>query len=327
MSDIRPRGTVEVRCSHPDCGLCWWIDPLDPRLPNGPFDCGSTHEDDRELQVYAMTPLYGFRWGTRQYRGVRSDGKLQGDMAEGCGYGGEKEGIIAFHDRWYSKTGILDYSDISKLDDPSWIAKNIVWGTEKELFAKFGSAGGALHDRHDTPRVGGDLNEERDGRVVHTGKLIVHRCIRCEREFTISEHHPKAFDAGLTCDLEQGWAMCWGPCPAGPVAFNLDSHLVRYHGPETMWTMWEGNHRDSKAGLITSAPEFYQQGTILVSRNHSAFAVIRYKSLSEIEELAKGIKFAPFSQTDVSEFLKSDALYEKTQRWIESWESGRLRPN
>lgn len=36
---IRPRGTVEVRCSKPDCGWSFWVDALDKRLPGGPFLC------------------------------------------------------------------------------------------------------------------------------------------------------------------------------------------------------------------------------------------------------------------------------------------------
>lgn len=48
QDDIRPRGTVTVPCSHPDCGhdlanakgaWCFWVVALDPRLPDGPFLC------------------------------------------------------------------------------------------------------------------------------------------------------------------------------------------------------------------------------------------------------------------------------------------------
>lgn len=48
--DLRPKGTVQVACSHPDCanppdGGAWyfWVDALDPRLPDGPFLC-SAHD-------------------------------------------------------------------------------------------------------------------------------------------------------------------------------------------------------------------------------------------------------------------------------------------
>lgn len=45
MDDIRPRGTVQVECSHPGCGWSFWLDPLDERLPNGPHYC-QEHETD-----------------------------------------------------------------------------------------------------------------------------------------------------------------------------------------------------------------------------------------------------------------------------------------
>lgn len=34
--DLRPKGTVEVECAC-GCRWAWWIDPLDSRLPDGPF--------------------------------------------------------------------------------------------------------------------------------------------------------------------------------------------------------------------------------------------------------------------------------------------------
>jgi hypothetical protein len=43
--DIRPRGTVQVKCSHPGCGWQFWLGALDPLLPNGPFWCFE-HETD-----------------------------------------------------------------------------------------------------------------------------------------------------------------------------------------------------------------------------------------------------------------------------------------
>lgn len=41
--DIRPRGTVQVKCSAPECTWEFWVDALDPRLPDGPFLC-SDHD-------------------------------------------------------------------------------------------------------------------------------------------------------------------------------------------------------------------------------------------------------------------------------------------
>ena len=37
--DIRPKGTVEVQCSAPDCDWYLWVRCDDSRLPDGPFWC------------------------------------------------------------------------------------------------------------------------------------------------------------------------------------------------------------------------------------------------------------------------------------------------
>lgn len=37
--DIRPPKTVQVPCSVPGCEWEFWVEALDPRLPNGPFLC------------------------------------------------------------------------------------------------------------------------------------------------------------------------------------------------------------------------------------------------------------------------------------------------
>ena len=51
MDRIRPRGRVEVKCSHPSCKWSFWIDALDPRLPRGPFDCGADHETEARVNA------------------------------------------------------------------------------------------------------------------------------------------------------------------------------------------------------------------------------------------------------------------------------------
>jgi len=43
MDEIRPKGTVQVKCSAPDCEWEFWVDCLDPKLPEGPFLC-SEHD-------------------------------------------------------------------------------------------------------------------------------------------------------------------------------------------------------------------------------------------------------------------------------------------
>lgn len=42
--DIRPKGTVEVKCSTPNCNWHFWLASNDIRLPSGPFYCASCSE-------------------------------------------------------------------------------------------------------------------------------------------------------------------------------------------------------------------------------------------------------------------------------------------
>lgn len=48
IDDIRPRGSVEVQCGIAGCEWWFWLDPLDRRLPDGPFLC---HEHDPASNV------------------------------------------------------------------------------------------------------------------------------------------------------------------------------------------------------------------------------------------------------------------------------------
>jgi hypothetical protein len=62
--DIRPKGSVEVLCTGIRCRGKWWfwVDCLDPRLPDGPFICqecvcvaqrveGEPQTDERALEM------------------------------------------------------------------------------------------------------------------------------------------------------------------------------------------------------------------------------------------------------------------------------------
>ena len=56
--ELRAPGAMLVPCSHPDCAAdpsrdvgpwMFWVDCLDPRLPDGPFICDS-HGDHTSAQ-------------------------------------------------------------------------------------------------------------------------------------------------------------------------------------------------------------------------------------------------------------------------------------
>lgn len=51
--DLRPRKTVEVTCK---CGVSFWVDALNPALPDGPFVCGVCNPNTAaEIQRDLMT--------------------------------------------------------------------------------------------------------------------------------------------------------------------------------------------------------------------------------------------------------------------------------
>lgn len=52
--DLRPKGTVEVPCATCPVGengerWFFWVDALDPRLPDGPFICPSCLNGDQPI--------------------------------------------------------------------------------------------------------------------------------------------------------------------------------------------------------------------------------------------------------------------------------------
>lgn len=51
--DLRPKGTVQVKCSTPGCEWEFWVDCLDKRLPDGPFYCpmGCNKEHNTDIPM------------------------------------------------------------------------------------------------------------------------------------------------------------------------------------------------------------------------------------------------------------------------------------
>lgn len=77
-SGLRPRGTVEVMCGYPGCNIVWWVDPLDSRLPDGPFDCGTDHKVQAAIDsIQAELLSHGYQWA------ALASGRASGDFS--CG--------------------------------------------------------------------------------------------------------------------------------------------------------------------------------------------------------------------------------------------------
>lgn len=268
MDDLRPRGSVEVKCSHPKCDLHWWLDPLDPRLPDGPFDCGGTHEDDRQDAIDALWPLFGLRWGSRSVRGPRSDGKpSQG----ACSYGGEPAGTVTFNDKWNVRYGSYDYEDIRALDDPFSIPERIDWEC-RSPHVKEDNPGSP--DREPLPRMGGTVYIEQPDGSLKPMRLVLHKCTECGRTCFLYETHPKAYSGPATCADEAFYSA--SPCPVrNKMGHTFDKRLAELHGPGVEWTMWDGMVKGTKNPV-----RIFDRGAILVRKlvdpKRALFALIEY---------------------------------------------------
>lgn len=98
--DLRPKGTVPVYCAK--CSMSWFVDPLDPNLPDGPpggWDCGSNHERDQLERLY-------FSWYrvTTGYQWVATSGLDQNVR------------VARFQDRFGHGRGLLSWTNQKDLE-------------------------------------------------------------------------------------------------------------------------------------------------------------------------------------------------------------------
>lgn len=125
---LRPRGTVEVSCSHPNCGHAWWVDPLDPRLP-GPFDCGADHDAERifRVRMEEIRLRYGFVASSWKCTGP---GKKDAPPSS-CASVSPTSGVVIFTDRTRDQRGYLEWSHLSDLANTDAAAARIEWDQTK----------------------------------------------------------------------------------------------------------------------------------------------------------------------------------------------------
>jgi hypothetical protein len=125
MDDLRPPKTVEVACSYPGCGWHWWIDPLDPRLPEGPFDCGDNHQANllvgRKFSLLRLRT--GIHWGSMKGTGPEPPNCDRGS----CG-GDYSSGMASVWDRLRGTSGLLRWDSLAELRDVDAIPSRIEWG-------------------------------------------------------------------------------------------------------------------------------------------------------------------------------------------------------
>ena len=124
--DMRPKGTVEVMCRHPGCGTAWWVDPLDPRLPGGPWDCGADHDANRRVRP-ALARLhlrYGLEAGIQVARGAEAPGGS-------CCSRSFRKGNALVHSRDWLRMGFLSWEDPAELADAAALAARVEWDRAK----------------------------------------------------------------------------------------------------------------------------------------------------------------------------------------------------
>lgn len=119
---LRPKGTVEVRCSYPGCNVAWWVDPLDPKLP-GPFNCGDDHEA-RKLVDRALSRLrieIGHHWGTMVATGPERP------FETACSSRSISSGACLINDRYRGRKALLEWSSPEDLATVPGILARLKW--------------------------------------------------------------------------------------------------------------------------------------------------------------------------------------------------------
>ncbi len=124
LAILRPKGTVEVTCSHPGCGVAWWVGPLDPRLP-GPFDCGADHRWSRI--VYGKFALAQAKHGV-YFSGI---GGTDPEDPCGCGKFPKKGGYANVYSRDYRRQGVFFWRTPADVSSADAIVEAIEWDSSK----------------------------------------------------------------------------------------------------------------------------------------------------------------------------------------------------
>lgn len=127
--DLRPKGSVEVRCSTPGCGNVWWVDPLDPRLPEGPFDCGDDHQTTAFVQrrLSMLRLRHGVMVAT-----MRPSGPPRGDIQGNPGASASlKSALATVWDRERGVPGTLEWQNVGELGNPDSAFAQIDWSRDR----------------------------------------------------------------------------------------------------------------------------------------------------------------------------------------------------
>lgn len=337
-SSLRPRGTVEVNCSYPGCGTAWWLDPLDPRLPNGPFDCGDNHEARKlvERRLSLLRIRHGIGWGAMSPLGP--DGGPTGMKDDGgCRRFDASRAALLVADREGTREGLLTWMSPQDLADVDAVPSKINWdrntwpaGIEDML---------SLRVEVEPPH--GDIREdpqpEPDGvRWVgyETGKKVRrYTFIPCSREgcaqLVMVDTEDPTFKpppgyavgawGGGTMAAPPWWGKFWASCENGisstgrvPCVFARSDALAQFEQASmTRWTLWDYSDRSECGTMLFFDPLCDKYG------------ILSYQSLeafSTASRIAQGIHWGNLSE--VTRFLQSKTTARN--RVLEELERHRL---
>lgn len=289
---LRPPCTVEVMCSYPGCGVAWWVDPLDPRLPAGPFDCGADHEAELLVRrrLSAVRIRYGVRAGITVARGPEMPNNSCGNRSISAGIA-----LVSWRD-WHGQ-GLLEWDSPLDLADPDKAFGRIRWDVTDSEIAALGWPAASKPPQGFVSWVGYET-----GNTIR--KYVLTPCVRQGCGFSVLVDYddpyfaPHSWAVGAWGGGETTPPRWWGrsfvceqglgslpfvPCHLinGSVVREYEQHFgVR-------WTVWE--RHGAHAGTVlwynpskrTYGVLLYSEESVFVDSESLAHA-IRWSSLSAL---------------------------------------------
>jgi len=303
---LRPKGTVEVQCSHADCGIAWWLDPLDPRLPDGPFDCGDDHETTKILRrrLALLHLRHGLRWGHLVPLGEAKEGST-----EACASRSASKGVAIVYDREGAsqKRGAVVWETLRDLNDIDKVAESVLWDV-KDWPEAVRESDPIHSQREEVPEghvrwVGYKTNEE-----VRRYTFVPCARFDCPHEVMVDIQDTSFRPMGYMVGSWGGGTMpapaWWGRqvrCEDGLGTFGTQPcELVRCEAiaqfeqaSRSHWTIWDNTTQGSKRPPQTAV--------LFHNRHENRYGVLLYsnrETFTTSARIAQAIQWGPFPELE-----------------------------
>lgn len=315
LEDLRPKGTVEVMCTYPGCGVAWWIDPLDPRLNEAEhkWDCGENHRAGEKIRrsMSLLRIRHGVRWGSMTGTGPTPPPDPN-DPSGACTMMNVAEGHALMRDREDSKEGLLTWKDPSDLVPPEKALASIEWDRSKwpKDFALNDER--LLAEAGEAPMPPGYV-QTVGYRIAATDQIRIYTFVPCSRpgchQRVMVDYDNPNFDASDGYEVgawggdqlpEPSW---WGrdfKCEEGIGTFGPQPCAVIHGGAvsqfeqsmKVKWTVWWSNRQEGSVLFYEPPPgQFKARYGLLVYKDEGIFATasrlaqnIRWGTLDELEK-------------------------------------------